>query len=36
MLDISHLKGKSNKKTSNKELEKIREKAFEKIARKFK
>lgn len=31
MLEISHLKGASKKKTSDEELERIREKAFEEI-----
>ena len=35
MLEISHLKGASKKKTSDKELERIREKAFEEIDKKL-
>ena len=31
MTELSHLKGASKKKTSDKELERIREKAFEEI-----
>lgn len=36
MLEISHLKGASKKKTSDEELERIREKAFEEIDKKLK
>ncbi|MEK6916170.1 MAG: ribbon-helix-helix domain-containing protein [Nanoarchaeota archaeon] len=36
MMSIAHLKGASNKKTADKDLEKIREKAFEELAKKFK
>ena len=35
MLEISHLKGASKKKTSDEELERIREKAFEEIDKKL-
>ena len=36
MLEIAHLKGASKKKTSNEELEKIRENVFNDLYRKFK
>ncbi len=35
MMEIAHLKGASKKKTTNEELEKIREKAFAELDRKF-
>lgn len=35
MLELSHLKGASKKKTSDEELERIREKAFEEIDKKL-
>lgn len=34
MMEIAHLKGASKKKTSDEELEKIREKVFEELERK--
>ncbi|QQG38721.1 MAG: ribbon-helix-helix protein, CopG family [Candidatus Woesearchaeota archaeon] len=36
MLEISHLKGASKKKTSDEELERIRERAFEEIDKELK
>ena len=36
MMEIAHLKGSSKKKTSDEELEKIREKAFEDMYKKLK
>ncbi|VVB81569.1 Putative nickel-responsive regulator [uncultured archaeon] len=36
MMEIAHLKGASKKKTSDEELEKIRERAFEEFDKKFK
>ena len=36
MKEIAHLKGASKKKTSEKEYEQIREKAFEELSKKFK
>ena len=35
MMEIAHLKGASKKKTSDEELEKIRERAFEEFDKKF-
>ena len=35
MMEIAHLKGASKKKTSDEELEKIREKVFEEFDKKF-
>jgi len=35
MKEIAHLKGASKKKTSEEEYEKIREKAFEELSKKF-
>ena len=35
MIEIAHLKGASKKKTTDEELEKIREKAFEELDKKF-
>lgn len=36
MIELSHLKGASKKKTSNEEYERIRLKAFEEISKKLK
>jgi Arc/MetJ-type ribon-helix-helix transcriptional regulator len=36
MMEIAHLKGASKKKTSDEELEKIRERVFEEFDKKFK
>ncbi len=36
MLEIAHLKGAAKKKTSEKEYEEIRKKAFEELEKKFK
>ena len=36
MLEISHLKGASKKKTTDEELERIREQAFEELYKKLK
>ena len=36
MLEIAHLKGSAKKKTTNKEYEKIRKKAFEELSKKLK
>lgn len=35
MMSIAHLKGASKKKTTDEEIEKIREKAFEELSKKF-